>query len=89
MFGAGATVNQAWLPAVRTVGSQTFSVLGCTTIHGSQHPISYVASAEQSKSGAALCEAKRLQASVRAARALGRASGGQSTDLRPAAVAAA
>jgi poly-gamma-glutamate capsule biosynthesis protein CapA/YwtB (metallophosphatase superfamily) len=71
MFGAGATVNQAWLPAVRTVGSQTFSVLGCTTIHGSQHPISYVASAEQSKSGAALCEAKRLQASVRAARALG------------------
>jgi len=71
MFGAGSTIDQAWLPALRRVGGQTLSVLGCTTIHGSQHPVSYVASAEQSKPGAALCEARRLSASVRAAHGRG------------------
>ena len=71
MFGAGSTMDEAWRPAVRNVGGRPLSVLGCTTIHGSQHPISYVASAEQSKAGAALCEVRRLNAAVRAARGLG------------------
>jgi len=50
---------------------QLISVLGCTTIHGSQHPISYIVSAEQQKAGAALCQANRLSSAVRAARSFG------------------
>ncbi|MFM2173720.1 MAG: hypothetical protein RLZZ54_1647 [Cyanobacteriota bacterium] len=71
MFGAGSTADQAWHPARWPAKGQTISVLGCTTIHGSQHPISYIASDEQQKAGAALCEAHRLTAAVRAAQRLG------------------
>ena len=54
MFGAGFTLQQAWRPAVRVVRGGALSVVGCTTIHGSQHPISYVASASQHKGGACI-----------------------------------
>ncbi len=71
VFGAGSTLEQAWLPAVWAASGRMISVLGCTTVSGSSHPISYIASAQQLKAGAALCEAHRLRAAVRAAQRLG------------------
>ena len=71
MFGAGSTLDQAWQPAQWSARGRLISVLGCTTIHGSQHPISYIVSAEQQKDGAALCQANRLSSAVRAARSFG------------------
>ena len=67
-FGAGDTPDQAWRPSVQRVRGMSISTLGCTTIHGAQHPWSYVASVEQAKGGAALCEPARLAAAIRAAR---------------------
>lgn len=67
-FGAGDTPDLAWRPAVQRVRGLSISTLGCTTIHGAQHPWSYVASVEQAKGGAALCEPARLAAAIRAAR---------------------
>ena len=70
-FGAGDTPDQAWRPAVQRVRGMTISTLGCNTIHGAQHPWSYVASVEQAKGGAALCEPARLAAAISAARRRG------------------
>lgn len=61
IFGAGKTPLQAWTPAWQRLRGTWVSVLGCTTIHGSQHPWSYVTSLQQAKGGAALCEPTRLQ----------------------------
>ena len=71
VFGAGFTLDQAWQPALRGVRGRKISVLGCTTVSGSSHPISYIASAQQQKAGAALCEAHRLGEAVRSAKRFG------------------
>ena len=70
-FGAGESPSQAWQPARRRLRGSTISLLGCTTIHGAQHPISYVASGWQRKGGAAFCELSRLSAGVEQARRSG------------------
>jgi len=70
-FGAGGSPEQAWRPAVQRVRGTWISSLGCTTIHGAQHPLSYVASVDQAKGGAALCEPGRLAAAIRSARRRG------------------
>lgn len=70
-FGAGATPELAWRPAVRSLKGMAISTLGCTTIHGAQHAVSYVASNEQAKGGAALCEPARLARAVQTARRRG------------------
>ncbi|MEB3307483.1 MAG: CapA family protein [Cyanobacteriota bacterium] len=70
-FGAGFTSAQAWRPAVHRLKGMQISILGCTTIHGAQHPISYVASDVQRKGGAALCEPAVLQQAVQQARRRG------------------
>lgn len=67
-FGAGETPEQAWQPARQRAKGATLSLLGCTTIHGAQHPTSYVASRWQRKGGAALCELSRLRAAVEQSR---------------------
>lgn len=71
LFGAGATPEQAWRPAVQSVRGAWISSLGCTTIEGSQHPLSYVASDIQAKGGAAACEQTRLGAAIERARVRG------------------
>lgn len=68
LFGAGLSLQEAWRPAIRTVKGQRLAFLGCTTIEGGQHPISYVASARPHKGGAAGCEPQLLAASIRLAR---------------------
>ncbi len=70
-FGTGLTPELAWRPAVHRLKGTEISILGCTTIHGAQHPISYVASEPQGKGGAALCEPAPLQKAVQAARRRG------------------
>ena len=67
-FGAGFTPSLAWRPAVRTQSANRVTMLGCTTIHGAQFPISTVASEQQGKGGAALCDPKQLVAAIRSAR---------------------
>jgi poly-gamma-glutamate synthesis protein (capsule biosynthesis protein) len=47
---------------------QTIALLGCTSISGFQHEISYVVSNSQQKGGAALCEPNRLFAAIKAAK---------------------
>ena len=71
VFGAGENPEQAWQPARVWIRGSTISLLGCTTIHGAQHPISYVASSWQRKGGAAFCEPSRLSAVVQQARRSG------------------
>lgn len=71
VFGAGPTEEQAWRPAQWRSNGRIISVLGCTTVSGSEHPISYVASSTQRKGGAALCEAHRLRSAVQEARRVG------------------
>jgi poly-gamma-glutamate synthesis protein (capsule biosynthesis protein) len=66
-FGAGGSIDDAWEPAVRVVEGQRVAVLGCTSITGEEHAISYVAG--KAKGGAAACETDRLRAEVRAAAA--------------------
>ena len=67
-FGAGFTPKEAWRPAQLRRGDQLISTIGCTTIHGAQHPLSYIASAQQDKGGAALCEPSRLAQAIQLAR---------------------
>ena len=70
-FGAGETPQLAWRPALQRVRGEWISSLGCTTIHGAQHPWSYVASLDHGKGGAALCEPVRLAEAIRVARRRG------------------
>lgn len=66
-FGAGATPEQAWAPAVVSRAGQRIALLGCTTVQGQAHPIQYVATAEQG--GAAACSDGQLGTAVRQVRA--------------------
>jgi len=68
-FGAGLYEQEAWTPAVATVHGQTIAFLGCTTITGSEHPLSYVALDAQHKGGAAQCDENMIRNSIRDARA--------------------
>lgn len=56
-FGAGASADAAWRPAVLEVAGQTIAFLGCTTIEGAEHFVNYVAT--ETKGGAAGCTAGR------------------------------
>lgn len=67
-FGAGLNEQQAWRPALVHRRGQTIALLGCTSISGFQHEISYVVSDSQQKGGAALCEPNRLIAAIKAAK---------------------
>ncbi len=66
-FGAGLSEQQAWTPAIANVKGQTIAFLGCTTIAGGEHPLTYVASDAQHKGGAAHCDEEQIRNSVRAA----------------------
>jgi poly-gamma-glutamate synthesis protein (capsule biosynthesis protein) len=66
-FGAGATVADAWRPAVLTTRGQRVAYLGCTTITGREHAQAYVAEAHQG--GAARCTRSLLARAVREASA--------------------
>lgn len=65
-FGAGRTVAEAWAPALVERKGQRLAFLGCTTITGTEHAITYVATDEQG--GAAQCSRSRLRSAVQAAR---------------------
>jgi poly-gamma-glutamate synthesis protein (capsule biosynthesis protein) len=65
-YGAGATVEAAWQPAIVTVKNQTMAFVGCTTVDGHAQTPSYVADGKHG--GAAKCEPQRLESAVRAAR---------------------
>lgn len=64
-YGAGVDDTSAWAPAFREVRGVRVAFLGCTSILGEEHAISYVAG--PGKGGAAACDPARLQAAVRAA----------------------
>lgn len=68
-YGAGADLDAAWEPARLEVRGQRFSFVGCTTITGEEHPLTYVASPE--RAGAAPCEQQRLEQVVAAEAATG------------------
>ncbi|MFP5019309.1 CapA family protein [Pseudonocardia phyllosphaerae] len=68
-FGLGHSVDAAYAPAVNTVKGTRIAFLGCTSITGSEQPISYVAGPE--KGGAAPCDPIRIRDSVAAAKASG------------------
>jgi poly-gamma-glutamate synthesis protein (capsule biosynthesis protein) len=61
-FGAGAGEEEAWAPAIREVEGQRVAFVGCTSITGDEHPITYVAGPR--KGGAARCEPARLRSQV-------------------------
>ncbi|MGD9960867.1 CapA family protein [Nocardioides sp.] len=65
-FGAGRTVEEAWAPAYVEVRGQVVAFVGCTTIDGSAHEITYVA--DDDKGGAARCDRSRLLAAIGEAR---------------------
>ncbi|MGI9180295.1 MAG: CapA family protein [Longimicrobiaceae bacterium] len=67
-FGAGHSAEQAWRPAFLTIRGQRIAFLGCTSITGDEHPISYVAT--ETKGGAARCSEGRIRTSVEQARAV-------------------
>ena len=66
-FGAGLNETEAWTPAVTTIKGQSLAFLGCTTIHGQEHTVSYVADDAQNKGGAANCDEDRIRQAVSAA----------------------
>ena len=66
-FGSGHTENDAWRAVVITVNGQRIAFIGCTTINGFEHPLSYVADDVQVKGGAAYCTSARISTEVRAA----------------------
>ncbi|MDD7926100.1 CapA family protein [Actinomycetospora chibensis] len=68
-FGLGNTVDAAYTPAVIPVKGARIAFLGCTTITGAEHSISYVAG--PAKGGAAPCEPNRVRDSIAAAKASG------------------
>lgn len=61
-FGAGRNAAEAWRPAYARRGSSTVGFVGCTTVTGEAHEVSYVAGPR--KAGAAACEARRLRKAV-------------------------
>jgi poly-gamma-glutamate capsule biosynthesis protein CapA/YwtB (metallophosphatase superfamily) len=65
-FGDGARARDAWVPAVREVDGQRVAFVGCTSITGTEHAVSYVA--DRHKGGAARCTAGALRTAVRHAR---------------------
>jgi poly-gamma-glutamate synthesis protein (capsule biosynthesis protein) len=65
-FGAGATVADAWKPAILMAHGQRVAYVGCTTVSGQDEAISYVA--DETKGGAARCTGAQIQSAVRAAR---------------------
>lgn len=65
-FGAGATVAEAWKPAVVTVRGHRIAFVGCTTVDGRHSGTSYVAEARHG--GAAECDPAQLKAAVHNAR---------------------
>ncbi|MDD7931374.1 CapA family protein [Actinomycetospora straminea] len=68
-FGLGNSVDAAYVPAVIGAKGARFAFLGCTTITGTENPISYVAG--PGKGGAAPCDPGRVRDSVAAASASG------------------
>ncbi|MGH8963852.1 MAG: CapA family protein, partial [Actinomycetes bacterium] len=64
-FGLGATVEEAYRPAITEVSGMRVAFLGCTTITGAEHAINYVAGPD--KAGAAPCEETRIRDGVAAA----------------------
>jgi poly-gamma-glutamate synthesis protein (capsule biosynthesis protein) len=68
-FGAGLSEEQAWTPALVNVKGQTAAFLGCTSITGSQHDVSYITSNIDLKGGAAACTENAIRAAVTEARA--------------------
>jgi hypothetical protein len=68
-FGLGATADEAYRPAQVTKKGQRFAFLGCTSILGTEHAVSYVA--EERKGGAAPCDPIRIRESVSALAASG------------------
>jgi poly-gamma-glutamate capsule biosynthesis protein CapA/YwtB (metallophosphatase superfamily) len=69
-YGAGHTEDEAWQPKVMHAAGQRVAFLGCTTITGSVHPLSYVADDAQNKGGAARCTSERISRQVSAAAAV-------------------
>lgn len=67
-FGAGMSEEEAWAPTVVKARGQQIAYLGCTTITGTEHKISYVVSDAQHKGGAAACDERMLRSAVAAAR---------------------
>ena len=65
-FGAGNSEEEAWRLASSSVRGQRIAFLGCTSITGDEHPLTYVASG--SKGGAARCEEGALRSAVSQAR---------------------
>lgn len=65
-FGAGRTADEAWSPAVIERKGQRLALLACTTITGTEHPITYVA--DETRGGAAQCTEERVRREVVAAR---------------------
>jgi Bacterial capsule synthesis protein PGA_cap len=61
-YGAGRNLDEAWTPAVATVGDTTIAFLGCTTITGAEQAISSVAGTD--KGGAAACDNTEIRARV-------------------------
>jgi poly-gamma-glutamate capsule biosynthesis protein CapA/YwtB (metallophosphatase superfamily) len=68
-LGAGMTERDAWTPSVVEVRGTRVAFLGCTSITGTEHAVSYVADDAYDKGGAARCAEPRLTAAVHAARA--------------------
>jgi hypothetical protein len=68
-FGAGSDAGHAWRPAVRRVAGQRIAFLGCTTVTGAGHKVTFVAT--RHKAGAAACTSSGLRAAVRRAGAQG------------------
>ncbi|WP_164721766.1 CapA family protein [Silicimonas algicola] len=70
-FGAGPDVATAWAPALVEVptssgGAVKLAFIGCTTILGLDHEVSYVA--DEGKGGAAACDPGLIRQAVLAAR---------------------
>ena len=63
-FGAGQSEAAAWAPGSVSVRGQSIAFVGCTTISGLWHPVSYVASDAANKGGAAHCSEPRLRQAV-------------------------
>jgi poly-gamma-glutamate synthesis protein (capsule biosynthesis protein) len=68
-FGSGANEESAWAPKIIEVKGQTIAFIGCTSIWTpvppvTQNDISYVASDQQNKGGAARCTNEKLYAAV-------------------------
>jgi hypothetical protein len=72
-FGSGATEEAAWSPKIIEVKGQTIAFIGCTSVWTPIPPItkndvSYVASDQQHKGGAARCTTDKLFTAVKDAR---------------------